>query len=463
METFEDEEKTLTPDKVINLSNNVEPSQISFSKPQTVTALVSIHGATYSTIQRNSRAPVDLIAVIDRSASMKNQMPLIQQTLMFMIKQLKHGDHLGLVVYDQLVEVMLNLTNMDAEGKHQAIFVVKKLEVGGQTNTSGGLLQGLNMIRTRMVKANDVTSVLLFTDGMANLGLTKPDQIKKAVRGVLSQISSVCSIFTFGYGSEPDPQYLRDIADEANGMYYHINAPEAIPLAFSDCLGGLLSVVAQNLELTIEAPKGLQLTEVTTNYKKNWVINNTAVKISIPDIYSEEDKDFLCTINLPPTDTPKQVPLLEVALTFTNVLSQKQQYLSESLTVLRVIDPEPAQINPKIDRQRNRIICANAMQEALDAGERSDYKRAVDILQKAERVIITSPSAMDNYCLGLVRQLQDGQREVSNRDQFRNAGQQNLSVATRTHQQQRGTQSTPHYTTLPKTTITHAFNTTKHQ
>jgi len=307
------------------------------------------------------------------------------------------------------------------------------------------------------VKANDVTSVLLFTDGMANLGLTKPDQIKKAVRGVLSQISSVCSIFTFGYGSEPDPQYLRDIADEANGMYYHINTPEAIPLAFSDCLGGLLSVVAQNLELTIEAPKGLLLTEVTTNYRKNWVINNTAVKISIPDIYSEEDKDFLCTVNLPPTDTPKQAPLLEVSLSYTNVLSQKPQYLSESLTVLRVIDPEPAQINPKIDRQRNRIICANAMQEALDAGERSDYKRAVDILQKAERVIITSPSAMDTYCVGLVRQLQDGQREVSNRDQFRNAGQQNLSVATRSHQQQRATQTIPQYVTSHKSNTMNAY------
>jgi len=51
-------------------------------------------------------------------------------------------------------------------------------------------------------------------------------------------------------------------------MYYHINSPEAIPLAFTDCLGGLLSVVAQNIQLTLEVPKGLQLTEVSTSYKK---------------------------------------------------------------------------------------------------------------------------------------------------------------------------------------------------
>jgi len=346
---------------------------------------------------------------------------------------------------------------MDAEGKDQAIFVVKKLEVGGQTNTSGGLLQGLDMIRTRSVKANDVTSVLLFTDGLANLGLTKPNQIKIAVRGVLSQISSVCSIFTFGYGKEPDPQYLRDIADEANGMYYHINSPEAIPLAFTDCLGGLLSVVAQNIELTLEAPKGLQLTEVTTSYRKNWIIPNTAIKIYIADIYSEEDKDFLCTIKVLPIDSPKQVNVLDIALTYSNVLSLKSQYLNETVTVMRVLEPTPVQINPKIDRQRNRIICANAMQEALEAGEKNDYKRAVDILNKAERVIFTSPSAMDSYCVGLVKQLQDGQREVASREQFTNVGQQNLSVATRSHQQQRGTQTIAQYPTTHKVNTTNAY------
>jgi len=124
---------------------------------------------------------------------------------------------------------------------------------------------------------------------------------------------------------------------------------------------------------------------------------------------------------------------------------------------MRVLDPTPVQINPKIDRQRNRIICANAMQEALEAGEKNDFKGAVDILNKAEKVIFTSPSAMDTYCVGLVKQLQDGQKEVASREQFRNVGQQNLSVATRSHQQQRGTQTIAQYPTTNKTNTTNAY------
>lgn len=77
-------------------------------------------------------------------------------------------------------------------------------------------------------------------------------QVAKAVRGVTSQIQSICSVHTFGFGEEPDPEYLREISEEGSGMFYQIDSAEDIPVAFADCLGGLLSVVSQKIKLTIE-------------------------------------------------------------------------------------------------------------------------------------------------------------------------------------------------------------------
>lgn len=37
-------------------------------------------------------------------------------------------------------------------------------------------------------------------------------------------------------------------------MFYQIETAQDIPVAFADCLGGLLSVVAQRVKLTIEVP-----------------------------------------------------------------------------------------------------------------------------------------------------------------------------------------------------------------
>jgi hypothetical protein len=48
---------------------------------------------------RASRAPVDLVACLDRSASMEKSAPLVVQTLMFVITQLKSTDRLGSLPY----------------------------------------------------------------------------------------------------------------------------------------------------------------------------------------------------------------------------------------------------------------------------------------------------------------------------------------------------------------------------
>ena len=47
---------------------------------------------------------------------------------------------------------------------------IESIQSGSSTNLSGGLLQGLCTILDRGEPKNDVASVLLFTDGLANQG-----------------------------------------------------------------------------------------------------------------------------------------------------------------------------------------------------------------------------------------------------------------------------------------------------
>ena len=144
-----------------------------------------------------ARAPLELVAVLDRSGSMSGQkMMLMKQTLNLLVTRsgLQAQDKLGIVVFDQDVQIVLPLTSMDQEGRLKAKAAIDAVCVGGTTNLSGGLMQGLQMLcqsdEAAREQADDAAadgeaavvvgsedggatrSLLLFTDGQANAGIT---------------------------------------------------------------------------------------------------------------------------------------------------------------------------------------------------------------------------------------------------------------------------------------------------
>ena len=96
-----------------------------------------------------ARAPLELVAVLDRSGSMRGQkMTLMKQTLNLLVTRsgLQAQDKLGIVVFDDKVQIALPLTSMDEAGRRAAKLAIDAVCVGGTTNLSGGLMQGLQML-----------------------------------------------------------------------------------------------------------------------------------------------------------------------------------------------------------------------------------------------------------------------------------------------------------------------------
>jgi len=139
--------------------------------------------------------------------------------------------------------------------------MVKKIRADGSTALSAGLLDGLSMMRQRQEK-NDVSSIMLFTDGDANIGYVTAQDIIKATLG--SKYANTpritlnndnndnnddfllpCTINTFGFGTDHKASLLQAIAEHGRGMYAYIDKLDMISNTFAECLGGLISVVAQ--------------------------------------------------------------------------------------------------------------------------------------------------------------------------------------------------------------------------
>ena len=72
---------------------------------------------------------------------------------------------------------------MDSAGKLQAERAIDEMKERGHTNLSGGLLAALEALyRVPGNKASLVESVLLFTDGKANVGIRDQTALVKATK-----------------------------------------------------------------------------------------------------------------------------------------------------------------------------------------------------------------------------------------------------------------------------------------
>jgi len=133
------------------------------------------------------------------------------------------------------------------------------LHATGGTNLSEGLVEGIH-VAVGSKSENKVSAVLLLTDGHASVH--NPAGIIARARG-----DKTCNVFCFGFGADHDAKLLQKIADEGNGLYYFIEKEADISSAFADCLGGLISVAAQKMILTIEPLSGVTIKKILGSKK----------------------------------------------------------------------------------------------------------------------------------------------------------------------------------------------------
>uniref|UniRef100_A0A1X7TRL4 VWFA domain-containing protein n=1 Tax=Amphimedon queenslandica TaxID=400682 RepID=A0A1X7TRL4_AMPQE len=282
-------------------------------------------------MNEDRRAPVTLIATIDRSASMKDKLPLVKDSLKFMVQQLRDEDKLAIVTFDHEVDKLLPITSMTSSGKVLAKKAIESIRERGHTNLSGGLLAALQLLYdVPLSESTLVESIVLFTDGKANFGIKDREPLAKATKSMVNEIGRQVCVFTLGYGSDHDSDTLHAISDAGNGLFYFVENKDSIPDSFCDCLGGLLSIAAQNLVLTLTVNDELcrMVKPPLTSYVTESCPKQT-YKITIPDIYCEEEKCI-----------PIHTRLLAASST-AGCIESKAQILSCSLTYFDILRCSP--------------------------------------------------------------------------------------------------------------------------
>jgi len=433
----------------VQLSSTLEYEAVERTSRQ-ILAMANLKAPFFET---QSRAPINLIAVMDRSGSMEGEkIRLVKETLNFVITQLRNGDTFSLVTFESDVETNLAVTKMNTEGKEIAKKKISGISVGGCTNLSGGLFAGLDLI-PKSSNEKEITSVLLLTDGLANVGITDSTQLTDAIKKQIEE-KPAFTLFTFGYGADHDDKMLKAISETSKGLYYFIENADHIPKAFGDCIGGLISVVAQNMKLRLEPLSGVVIKQVKTKFKVSEEVGETGEtihEVNLGDLYSEEERNIVCELELPEvSDNILQSKILVMRLNYFNVLSSESEK-QETVTQIDRQDNVP-QLTPNIsvDKQRNRMIAADALEKANALGRSSQLQQARNELNQAISQLKNSVSANEQMSLQLVTDLQEALSRIQDQSTYASSGSKYMSSHSMSHHYQRSSHTTPMYTTYTK-------------
>jgi len=324
------------------------------------------------------RTPICTVLVLDASGSMSGEkLAALKDTASKLARNLSDQDEVAIVAYASHVETVLE--RVGAANKEPILAAIGRLQATTCTNMSGGLAAGLKQVNE---KFKGVKRIMLLTDGLANEGVSD----RAGLLGMVGGRASSCTVSTFGFGTDCDQELLADMAKAGGGNYYFIGGKD-IGSVFARELGGMLSCIAQNLEVRIRPNKGGEVLEVLNDFTVEDKGGEAA--INAEDLYAGETKHVLVRLRVAkPDGKPKARPfsVAHVAVSWDDATSKKHERreLNPKVTFVKAkdADAEPALA---VAEQVALVQAANAQLEAVKAAERGDWAGAQDALRCAVR------------------------------------------------------------------------------
>ena len=172
------------------------------------------------------KTPVAMCFVLDHSGSMgETNAKLMQTGLINLASEVKNNEGVAIVKFSDDVENTVELTNK--KSKIAEKFTVVGLEGFGQGTA---LLDGINDGLDVLIKDHKYQNkaLIVLTDGYENSSSTTQNEV------LLKAMKNEIGIYTIGFGSSIDVEFLRSISTNTNGGYYWINDNNQFDEVFAD-------------------------------------------------------------------------------------------------------------------------------------------------------------------------------------------------------------------------------------
>lgn len=212
------------------------------------TQLVRI-GLNTRQITAEERPDATLTFVVDVSGSMSDQpIATVKETLELLASRMRPTDRIGIVTYGSTASVLLPPTPLSESDSIAG--AINALETGGSTYAEEGLRVGYEQARAHMTP-NGINTVVLASDGVANVGATGPEAILETIR---EGVGAGITLLALGVGGNDgyNDHLMETLTNTGNGSSYFVTSREEAERLFVDQLEQTLVVVAKDSKVQVE-------------------------------------------------------------------------------------------------------------------------------------------------------------------------------------------------------------------
>jgi secreted protein with Ig-like and vWFA domain len=200
-------------------------------------------------IHAGERPAANLVFLVDVSGSMQdeNKLPLVKQSLRFVVDRLTERDTVSLVTYAGESGVVLPATSGGDKARITA--AIENLGAGGSTNGAGGITSAYAEA-ARNFRAEGINRVILASDGDFNVGVTSHEQLQQLITDK-AKTGVFLSVLGYGMGNTKD-NTMELLADKGNGNYAYIDSLSEARKALGEQFSGTLVTIAKDVKIQIE-------------------------------------------------------------------------------------------------------------------------------------------------------------------------------------------------------------------
>jgi Ca-activated chloride channel family protein len=336
--------------------------------PERTIIKVSLEGARLA--RPESRPPVNLALVIDRSGSMSGQkIAKAREAALEALDRLAADDYVSVIVFSSGARTLVPAQRV-GDGREIAQ-AIRTITADGDTALYAGVNQGAAELRKHLDEKRYVPRLLLLSDGQANQGPSTPDDLGRLGAGLLKEGISVTTV---GLGLDFNEDLMTQLARRSDGNNYFVENSADLPRIFKTELGDVLNVVARMATITVEFPANVRPVRFVG---RDGVIRGQTAEVTINQIYGGQEKFALIEAEVVPAraGTEREIARASVRLDdaasgrpFSASAQVRAQFSSDRELVIRSTN-----LRVQSDYAANEFALAKDRAiELADAGRRAE-------------------------------------------------------------------------------------------